>query len=79
MKRARPDPQYSRVSVRSQTVLPKQVREALGVMPGDVLRYRMTDHGIVIDKARPAVDPDDPFAAFAEWNGTADSAAYDDL
>jgi antitoxin PrlF len=70
---------YSRVSVKSQTVLPKQVREALGVGPGDTVRYRITDKGVLIDKARVVHETDDPFAAFGEWAGAADSEAYDDL
>ncbi len=79
MKRSPIEPAYSRVSVKSQTVLPKQVREALGVRPGDTLRYRMTEQGVVIDKALQANDADDPFAAFSEWNGAADEEAYGDL
>jgi antitoxin PrlF len=76
MPRARRDSAYSRVSVKSQTVLPKQVREALGIGPGDTVRYRITDQGVLIDRA-PARD--DPFAAFSEWAGAADDEAYDDL
>jgi antitoxin PrlF len=79
MKRSRNDDAYSRVSVKSQTVLPKQIREALGVRPGDTLRYRVTEQGVLIDKARRAIDADDPFAAFAEWGGAADDEAYGDL
>lgn len=65
--------------MKSQTVLPKQVREVLGIHPGDTLRYRYTDQGILIDKAQPATDADDPFATFAEWGGAADEEAYADL
>jgi antitoxin PrlF len=79
MKRTRPDAAYSRVSVKSQTVLPKQVREALGVRPGDTLRYRITDEGVLVDKARPVAEGDDPFAAFSEWGSAADDEAYGDL
>ncbi len=79
MKRKRGESAYSLVSVKSQTVLPKQVREALGIAPGDTLRYRITGQGVVIDKAVRAKDADDPFAAFSEWNGAADDAAYGDL
>lgn len=68
---------YSRISVKSQTVLPREVREALQVRPGDTLRYRITDEGILIDKA-PA-EGDDPFAAFDEWAGEHDEKAYGDL
>ena len=79
MSRQTKDTSYSRVSVKSQTVLPKQVREALRVGPGDTLRYRITEQGVLIDKARAPTDADDPFAAFAEWSGAADNEAYDDL
>ena len=75
---SRPSAAYSRVSVKSQTVLPRAVREKLGVRPGDTIRYRLTQTGIVIDKS-PAGEGDDPFAAFAEWAGAADEKAYGDL
>jgi antitoxin PrlF len=68
---------YSRLSVKSQTVLPRAVREALAIAPGDTVRYRITEHGVVIDKA-PA-EGDDPFATFTEWSGANDDKAYDDL
>lgn len=79
MKKNRGDSLYSRISSKSQTVLPKQVREALEIAPGDTLRYRMTAHGIVIDKAVRVVDVDDPFASFTEWASAADDEAYGDL
>lgn len=76
-RRERP-PLYSRVSTKSQTVLPRAVREALAIRPGDSVRYRMTDGGVVIDKAPPA-ESDDPFATFSEWAGAHDDEAYGDL
>jgi len=69
---------FSKVSVKSQTVIPRQVRERLKLKPGDTLRYRVSDDGIVLDKA-PAQEADDPFAAFSEWAGDADEKAYGDL
>ena len=68
---------YSRVSVKSQTVLPRVVREALQVKPGDTLRYRVTDRGVFVEKA-PA-ESDDPFVSFTEWAGEHDDKAYGDL
>jgi antitoxin PrlF len=68
---------FSKVSVKSQTVIPHAVREKLGLKPGDTLRYRLVEAGVLIDKA-PAV-ADDPFAAFSEWSGAADEKAYADL
>jgi antitoxin PrlF len=77
MKRSPAKIAFSRVSVKSQTVLPSAVRDVLRVRPGDRLRYRLTEQGVLIDKA-PAGD-DDPFAAFSEWAGDRDERAYADL
>jgi antitoxin PrlF len=65
---------FSKVSVKSQTVIPREVRERLKLKPGDTLRYRVTDNGILLDKATEAND--DPFAAFSEWTSEADEKAY---
>ncbi len=79
MKRpTRPPSAFSKVSVKSQTVIPREVRERLGLKPGDTLRYRVTDDGVLLDKA-PANEADDPFAAFSEWSSEADEKAYGDL
>ena len=68
---------FSKVSVKSQTVLPRDVRAKLGVKPGDTLRYRLTEHGVLIDKA-PG-ESDDPFTTFSEWSSEADEKAYGGL
>lgn len=67
----------SKISAKSQTVIPRSIREKLGVGPGDELRYLETQDGIVIEKVR--VIKDDPFATFGEWATAADEAAYADL
>jgi antitoxin PrlF len=59
---------FSKISVKCQTVLPREVRARLDIKPGDTLRYRLTEAGVLIDKA-PA---DDPFASFSEWSSQAD-------
>jgi antitoxin PrlF len=69
---------FSKVSVKSQTVIPREVREHLRLKPGDVLRYRMTNEGVLLDKA-PANEADDPFATFSEWSNAADEKAYGNL
>ena len=69
---------FSKVSVKSQTVIPRAVRERLNLKPGDVLRYQMTDDGVLLDKA-PASEGDDPFATFSEWSNEADEKAYGGL
>ena len=69
---------FSKVTTKSQTVIPLAVREQLGIKPGDRLRYDMTPDGIRIRKAERAVE-DDPFAVFTEWSGEADEKAYGSL
>ncbi len=68
---------YSKISVKSQTVLPAEVRERLAVGPGDRLRYVFAPDGVRIEKAPPAGE--DPFVAFTEWAGTVDDEDYADL
>jgi antitoxin PrlF len=67
---------FSKVSVNSRTVIPREVRERLKLKPGDTLRYRVTDDGVLLDKATKAGDP---FAAFSEWMSEADEKAFADL
>lgn len=67
----------SKVTSRSQTVIPREIREKLNVGPGDTLAYIETDEGILIEKAR--ILEDDPFATFSEWATEADDKAYADL
>jgi antitoxin PrlF len=81
-----PSSSFSKVSVKSQTVIPREVRERLGLkpgdtlryQPGDTLRYRLTDKGVLLDKA-PANESDDPFATFSEWSNATDEKAYGSL
>ena len=73
----RPPAAFSKVSVKSQTVIPRAVRDQLKLQPGDTLRYRVTEAGILLDKATESGD--DPFAAFSEWTSEADEKAYGGL
>ena len=61
---------FSKISVKSQTVIPREIR--------DTLRYRLTEQGVLLDKAA-ANEADDPFAAFSEWSSEADKKAYGNL
>jgi antitoxin PrlF len=70
---------FSKVSVKSQTVIPREVRERLNLKAGDTLRYRVTADGVLLDKAPATTEADDPFAAFSEWSSEADEKAYGNL
>ena len=69
---------FSKVTSKSQTVIPREVREKLGLKPGDRLRYSTSEKGVVIEKATAQVE-DDPFAVFNEWSSAADEKAYGKL
>ena len=40
---------FSKVSVKSQTVIPCEVCEQLKLKPGDTLCFRLTDEGILLE------------------------------
>ncbi len=67
----------SKLSSRARTVIPREVRERLGLNPGDRVRYRVTESGVVIDKDQPLRE--DPFAAFTEWGDDLDERAFEQL
>ena len=67
----------SKLTSKAQTVVPRSIRDRLGLRPGDTLRYRITKNGVVIDK-RPEAEGD-PFAEFVEWSGAEDEEAFKDL
>jgi antitoxin PrlF len=69
---------FSKISVKNQTVVPPEMRKRLDLKPGDTLRYRVTDHGVMLDKA-PANEAHDPFADFSEWSSETDEKAYGGL
>jgi antitoxin PrlF len=68
----------SKVSVKAQTVIPMPVREILGIMVGDHVRYTITPNGVVIDRA-PTNVVEDPFIAFHEWATPEEDEAWKDL
>jgi antitoxin PrlF len=68
----------SRLSTKSQTVIPKPVRDRLGVRPGDVVEFEIRDDEVLIRRA-PPTERVDPFAVFHEWSREADEEAFADL
>ena len=67
----------SKISVKSQTVLPKPVREKLGLSPGDSVRF--TIEGDQVTLAKHVEVDDDRFHAFTEWASAEDELAYGKL
>lgn len=68
----------SKLTTKSQTTIPKPVRFALDLKPGDEVAYRIEGERVILRKAESG-PVDDPFATFSEWHSEADRDAYADL
>lgn len=66
------------LSSKSQTVIPKLVRERLGVGPGDLVEFEIGEGEVLIRRAA-TTERIDPFAVFHEWESEADEEAFADL
>jgi antitoxin PrlF len=65
-----------RITAKAQTTIPRAVRLALGIKPGDEIAYEIEGDRVIL---RRADDPfDKPFASFTEWSDELDSA-YDGI
>lgn len=67
------------VGVKSQTVVPKEVRAALGVGPGDQIGYTISNGRVLLTALKGPQPQDDPFARFDEWASEADIEGYASL
>ncbi|HEY8611658.1 MAG TPA: type II toxin-antitoxin system PrlF family antitoxin [Roseomonas sp.] len=66
----------SRLTSKAQTTIPQPVRAALRLREGDEIVYVIEEGHVVLTRARQEVTGDDPFRAFGEWDGPADTKAY---
>ena len=70
-----------RITAKSQTTIPRAVRAALGVGPGDIVAYEIREDEVVMKRA-PKPVPDmflANFSTFTEWDSEADRIAYANL
>ena len=70
-----------RISAKGQVTLPKEVREGIGVQPGDHVVCKLHDGVAILRKAESF---DDAYhraltATLSEWNSPADNEAFHDL
>ncbi|KAF0093229.1 MAG: regulator of stationary/sporulation protein expression [Hyphomonadaceae bacterium] len=68
----------SKLTVKSQTVIPKNIREYLGLKTGDRIRYITRNNRVEIEKVKSQTE-DDPFATFTEWATDNDEEAFGKL
>ncbi len=69
----------SKLTSKSQTTVPQPVRKALGLAPGDQLRYDIEGSRVTLSRVETEVVAVDPLESFTEWRGEADEKAYADL
>lgn len=68
----------ARISSKYQTVIPKSVRERLGLRNGDLLRFDFASDGTVtIEKVQETTE--DFFVSFNEWSTAEDERLYREL
>lgn len=71
----------SRLSAKGQVTIPKQVRDGIGLRPGDYITYELHD-GVAILRKAESFDADYHLALSAtlsEWSSPADDEAFRDL
>jgi len=60
-----------RVTTKGQVTIPKEIRDALGIEPGDEIAFEQVESGYKIAKKEPTTaEGDDPFA---KYRGSAES------
>lgn len=74
-------PRSSRLSSKGQVTIPKAVRQAIGVKPGDLVAYEVRDGVAILKKTEPF---DAAFhlalsATMTEWSSPEDEKAFRDL
>jgi antitoxin PrlF len=71
----------SKLTNKARTTIPRSVRMALGVGPGDEIAYEIEGGRVVLTRSMPrnawrGLPLDDPFATFTEWDSPEDDAAF---
>ena len=69
----------STLTSKARTTIPQPIRAALRLRVGDVLVYEIQVDRVVLSKALPLPDGDDPFTTYSEWDSAADHKAYSRL
>jgi antitoxin PrlF len=67
-----------RITAKAQTTIPRAVRLALGLKPGDDVAWEIDGDQVVMSRARTNSDPFiGNFESFTEWASEADCKAFD--
>jgi antitoxin PrlF len=67
-----------KITAKAQTTIPRAVRLALGLKPGDDVVWEIDGDQVVMSRAKAAADPFvGNFETFSEWASEADCQAFD--
>lgn len=67
-----------KITAKAQTTIPRAIRLALGLKPGDEVAWEIDGDQVIMTRARPKADPFvGNFDSFTEWASEADCAAFD--
>jgi AbrB family looped-hinge helix DNA binding protein len=69
----------SRLDAKARMVLPKAVREVLGIGPGDSIGYTIQDGRVILSSVKQPRAQSDPFMCFDEWTSQPDVEGYASL
>ena len=71
----------SKISVKGQITIPKEIRNAIGIKPGDLIAYELRGETVKLRRVNPF---DSLFHSaisetLEEWNSPEDEEAFNDL
>ena len=71
----------SKISVKGQITIPKEIRTAIGIKPGDLIAYELRGETVRLRRVKPF---DSLFHSaisetLEEWNSPEDEEAFNDL
>ena len=69
----------SKLTSKAQTTIPRAIRRALKLEPGDQIAYEIGNDQVILTRAEMPGSLDGRLKAFEEWRGREDEEAYADL
>ena len=71
----------SKISVKGQITIPKEIRNAIGIKPGDLIAYELRGETVKIRRLNPfySLFHSAISETLEEWNSPEDKEAFNDL